>query len=308
MSEYGFQGMPSLNAFNKFCDGNELSLKSEAVKNHQKHPTGYETIQQYLAREYRQPKKFENYIYVSQLLQAEGIRTAIEAHRRAKPYCMGTLYWQLNDCWPVTSWSSTDYDGEWKALHYAVKNAYQDILVSPVIENQKLKITTVNDKQLDLAVEINMELMDFKGSIKWKESKLIVLKKNSSREIFSIDTLLLLKNSLAQQSIFHVEILSEKVIVADHHFYFTEIKNLELPKPNFTITPGKTVNNRQQFEISSDVIAKNVYLAIPGKLVIFSDNFFDMLPGKKYLIWSRKGDLKSEDVSKIKIKSLVDSY
>ncbi|MDZ7725276.1 MAG: hypothetical protein U5R06_21280 [candidate division KSB1 bacterium] len=69
-----------------------------------------------MQRHYKQPRDFESYLYVSQLLQAKAVEMAVDAHRRNKPFCMGTLYWQLNDCWPVTSWSSVDYYGNWKVL------------------------------------------------------------------------------------------------------------------------------------------------------------------------------------------------
>ena len=152
MSEYGFQGFPPMESIRRFTLPADRQLGSPVMKAHQKHPVGYETIDEYLLRDYKRPKDFESYVYVSQLLQAEGIKTAIEAHRRAKPYCMGTLYWQLNDCWPVVSWSSRDYYGQEKALHYFVKNEYKTLLVSPVVKNGKLQVFIISDSLQDWAV------------------------------------------------------------------------------------------------------------------------------------------------------------
>jgi len=104
MSEYGFQGMPNGKTIQSFGNDLDLNWDSTAIQNHQKHPTGYQTIQEYMARDYKVPTSLEDFAYVSQLLQAEGMKIALEAHRSARPYCMGSLYWQLNDCWPVTSW------------------------------------------------------------------------------------------------------------------------------------------------------------------------------------------------------------
>ncbi|WP_409516688.1 MULTISPECIES: glycoside hydrolase family 2 protein [unclassified Empedobacter] len=121
-SEYGFQGMPTLKTVKSmFSEKDTLSKNSAIILAHQKHPKGWETINEYMQRDYVVPTDFVQYNYVSQLLQARGIQLAIEAHRRAKPYNMGSLYWQLNDVWPVTSWSSLDKLGNWKALHYQVK-------------------------------------------------------------------------------------------------------------------------------------------------------------------------------------------
>lgn len=167
MSEYGFQGMPNIETFRKFADNDELNLTSESVKNHQKHPTGYQTIQTYMERDYKIPTQFEDYIYVSQLLQAEGMKTAIEAHRRAKPYCMGTLFWQLNDCWPVTSWSAVDYFGNWKAFQYQVKRSFESILISVNEEENQYKVYVVNDEVAPKKGKLQLQLMDFDGKILW---------------------------------------------------------------------------------------------------------------------------------------------
>jgi beta-mannosidase len=133
MSEYGLQSFPDYSTILKFTSPADRVLGSAVMKAHQKHPTGYETIDEYLLRDFRKPKDFESYAYVSQLWQSRSIIKAIEAHRRAKPTCMGTLYWQLNDCWPVVSWSSRDYFGKKKALMYALPAAYDLVLVSPVV-------------------------------------------------------------------------------------------------------------------------------------------------------------------------------
>ena len=127
MSEYGFQGFPDLKTLDSCLLPEDRNLLSPALLNHQKHPRGMELIRTYMELEYKVPDEFEDYAYVSQLVQAYGIKKAIEAHRRAMPRCMGTLYWQLNDCWPVISWSSVDYYNRWKALHYFVRQAYQDV-------------------------------------------------------------------------------------------------------------------------------------------------------------------------------------
>ena len=130
MSEAGFQSLPSLSTILSFCPKDELNLESKSMLAHQKHPRGNKLIQEYLQRDLPQPNNFENLIYLNQLNQAEGMGIAINAHRRAKPYCMGTLYWQYNDCWPGLSWSSRDYFGHWKALQHKTKELYQPLLVS----------------------------------------------------------------------------------------------------------------------------------------------------------------------------------
>ncbi|MDQ3109085.1 MAG: glycoside hydrolase family 2 protein, partial [Bacteroidota bacterium] len=103
MSEYGFQSMPPLSSFALFDTDGNFSLNDSTTRAHQKHPKGFETINDYMARDYAVPAGFSDYVYVSQVVQRDGVTRAIEDHRKAMPYCMGTLFWQYNDCWPVTS-------------------------------------------------------------------------------------------------------------------------------------------------------------------------------------------------------------
>ena len=122
-----------------------IEITYEGFKNHQKHSRGFELIDEYMKRDFPVPDNAEDYVYMSQVLQAYGITKGIEAQRRAKPYNMGTLFWQLNDCWPSVSWSSIDYFGNWKALHYKVKRSFENVLISSKIKKDILKTWIVND-------------------------------------------------------------------------------------------------------------------------------------------------------------------
>lgn len=286
MSEYGFQGMPDLSTFRTFAKEDELNLNSEVVKNHQKHPTGYQTIQTYMEREYKIPKKFEDYIYVSQLLQAEGMKTAIEAHRRAKPYCMGSLYWQLNDCWPVTSWSSVDYFGSWKALHYQVKRSFDEVLLSVEEEDNQYKVYVVNDALVEQQARLDLQLISFDGSILWQQTKSVSVEANSSKIYFSTD-----KKELGtfnpKQAVLSVRLLLPDNKEKRGLYYFVKPREMELKEPKIVVTKiGETM-----IGVITDVLAKNVFLEASG--VKFEDNYFDLLPGEKKIIKTYKpfGDI-----------------
>jgi len=163
MSEYGFQGMPKMETLEKVILKEDLNFASEAFKNHQKHPTGFETITEYMTRDFQVPTSIEKYNYVSQLVQARGMKTAIEAHRLAKPYCMGSLYWQFNDCWPVTSWSSLDYYGNWKAAHYQVKESFAPLLMAVKENESEISIIGSNDNLEEISGKLFVKLIDFYG-------------------------------------------------------------------------------------------------------------------------------------------------
>jgi beta-mannosidase len=157
MSEFGFQSFPSINTIELFDSSARKTIDSEIMIAHQKHPRGNAIIKQYMANYYPVPEDFEDFIYVSQLLQAEGIRTGILAQRRAKPFCMGSLYWQLNDCWPAISWSGIDYSGQWKALHYFAAEDFKNILISPIINNDTLGVYVVSDSLSSFNAELHLK-------------------------------------------------------------------------------------------------------------------------------------------------------
>lgn len=289
MSEYGFQGMPNLETFSKFTNSDNLNLDSEAVKAHQKHNTGYQTIQTYMERDYKVPTKFEDYIYVSQLLQAEGMKTAIEAHRRAKPYCMGTLFWQLNDCWPVTSWSSVDYFGNWKAFHYQAKRSLENILISINEEENIYKVYIVNDNLTSEKGKLEIQLIDFSGKNLWNTNSEINVEANSSMSYFEIDKKEFEKFNLKEA------VLNLKFNEAVSNFYFVKPKDLELKTPTISIK----VLNETTIQISTNKLAKNVFLS--QEETSFNENYFDLLPNEKRIITISKPAIN------VKVTSLFDT-
>lgn len=141
MSEFGFQSYPSKRALNFMIDSGLVSRAHPQVQLHQKHLRGESLIEEYMRRDFGMvPDSLEDFIYLSQVQQARGIAMGIRAQRRKMPYCMGSLYWQLNDCWPAISWSSIDYTGRWKALHHEAKRAFEPFLVSAEIVDSTLQV------------------------------------------------------------------------------------------------------------------------------------------------------------------------
>ena len=293
MSEYGFQSMPDIKTFQAFAKSDELNFDSEAIKNHQKHPTGYQTINEYMARDYKIPITFEDYIYVSQLLQAEGMKTAIEAHRRAKPNCMGTLFWQGNDCWPVTSWSSVDYYGRWKAFQYQAKRSFENVLLSVQEKENQYDVIITNDDVIAYDGGFELQLFDFNGELLWDASAAGSIPASSALVHFEIPKMDLSEFDLTK-AVLSVSFTSEKKS-ASSLYYFVKSKNLQLTKPNIQINKIDELT----YEISTDVLAKNVFLSSEED-AFFSDNYFDILPGQKVLIKLAK------PVKAIRVKSLFE--
>jgi beta-mannosidase len=271
MSEFGFQSFPSYEAV-KYINGNDsISISSKAFQTHQKHPRGFSIIENYMERDYPIPDNDEDYIYMSQLVQAHGLVMGFEAQRRAKPYNMGTLYWQLNDCWPVVSWSSIDFMGNWKALHYKTKKAFSDVLVSSRVEGNILKTWIINDNLQIEKGELSLRILDFEGKIIWKKSERVEVTSSSSEIKFELDL-----NT--------IQFEKEKVVLVSRfndettHFYFSKPKDLKL---NLGVIQKKITKSGGGFtiELKSETLQKDVFLYSNSK-GHFSDNYFDILPNE----------------------------
>ncbi|SIQ43753.1 beta-mannosidase [Chryseobacterium sp. RU37D] len=292
-SEYGFQGMATLETTKAMFSGiPDLSLQNGTIKAHEKHSRGWEIIDNYMKRDYKIPTDFVKYNYISQLLQARGMQIAIEAHRRAKPYNMGSLYWQLNDCWSVVSWSSIDYLGNWKALHYQVKRSFENILISVEEKEKTYDIYFINDLLTDLDGRSKVELVDFNGKILWSINAANALEANSSRKHFEIEKADFAKFDLSK--VFLKISFNNNEHNAEKLFYFNKPKDLKLPKPEIKIRKISPT----EIEISTDILAKDIYLIGDTH---FSDNFFDLLPKT-----SKKITL-SKPLEKIEVISLFDT-
>ncbi len=293
MSEFGFQSFPSMDAMKFINQSEEIQIDTEGMRSHQKHHRGYELIDLYMERDYKVPENDEDYVYVSQLVQARGMRMGIESHRRAKPYNMGTLYWQLNDCWPGISWSSIDHFGNWKALHYEAKKAFENVLVSFERKGDHVGIYIVNDLLNDIDKTLKVRLIDFQGNELWNSSKAISVPSNSSMlvESFSID---------------HMEEIQWNQVMLEAHYgdhssayFFEKPKNLALENGDLDIEIQKVAEGFS-IELKSKVFQKNVMLMASAK-GHFSDNYFDLKPNETKTVLFKT---KSSSIDELTYNSL----
>ncbi|PKA83022.1 beta-mannosidase [Ulvibacter sp. MAR_2010_11] len=296
MSEFGFQSFPSHEAIRYFTEQDSIDLNHPAFASHQKHARGFQLIREYMERDFPVPENDSDYVYVSQLLQAFGIEKAIHAHRRAKPYNMGTLFWQLNDCWPVVSWSSIDGLGNWKALQYKAKMAFENVLISAEQKNDSVAIYVVNDTFESLAETTTFTLLDFYGNVLYENEFEAECLPNSSAIIYTLAL-----KELSIDPTFTVL----KIAFGKHVYlhYFVKPKDLKLPRQEFH---SKIERNDSGFLITFKVAAlrKNVFLSVTEK-GFWSDNYFDMLPGESKTV---QFYTESDTITNLNIKSLADFY
>jgi beta-mannosidase len=308
MSEYGFQGFPDWKTIESYSKPVDRELYSAVMLNHQKHPIGNELIETYMKREYKVPKDFRSFVYVSQLVQAYGIKIAVEAQRRAMPYCMGTLYWQLNDCWPVASWSGTDYYNRPKALHYFVKKAYAPILISSVIEDDTLKVYITSDIQVKSLGYLTLTILGFDGEILWEKDLEIELDANSSKSYFQARPDEILDPLKKSQAVLVARFNVHGIIKSENLLYFDNPMKLSLEIPEITVDT-RQVENGYEINLFCDKLAKNVYLSLKDDANgSFTDNYFDLLPNEGKTVYYLTKESNLDLKGKLKITSLVDTY
>ncbi len=309
MSEYGFQSFPEISTVRKYAVPEDYDIFSEVMKSHQRSSIGNGTIEYYMLKEYKKPKNFESFLYVNHVLQAEGIKFGLEGHRRAMPFCMGSLYWQINDCWPVASWSSTDYYQKWKALQYYVKKGFEQVLVSPYEDELKFKVGIVNDRLEPMNAELQLRLVDFDGKVFWEEAHLVDIPANSSADYFDVNKweFRYKYRKEINDMVFTADLVENGKVISSNKYYFLPFKQLRIPKPTLEYGIEKTENG-YNISLKTDKLAKNVYLQIGDEDGFFSDNYFDMLPSDKVTI-NLKTDISEEKLNEVlTVRTLDDAF
>jgi beta-mannosidase len=279
MSEYGFQSFPTLDSVARYAPPSDWRIDSAVMLSHQRHPRGNALVRTYMDRDFRVPKDFGAFLYLSQLLQATVIQYGAEAHRRRMPYDMGSLYWQLDDCWPVASWSSIDYYGHWKALQYAARRFFAPVLVSPVDDGGTLRVFVVSDRRNDFGAHLTLRLLDFEGAERWRFERDVTVKALASEAQFSVWKRDLLRGIDPSRVVLSAELRVGGALVGRNFFYFMKTRDLALPAPelSFAVEPhggGATVR------VNARRLARALWLTTAGAEGSFSDNFFDLLPGE----------------------------
>jgi len=298
MSEYGFQGFPDARTVLSFSKDGSVNPDSSELLCHQKHPVGYQTISNYTQREGFYPKSLDEQIYFSQIVQAIGYRTAIESHRLSMPRCMGTLYWQMNDCWPVVSWSTIDFYGRWKAVQYTVRDAYKPILVSATVNEKEIAVKAVSDYQIPTEGELKVLLYNLNGDILKRWVNPATIKPNTSEQILKAANEFNLADS--SNTLLYTEFESKTGDRFSSYSFYCKQGNLKLVNPGVKVKTEK-VNDEYTLILTAIHPAFNVQISSVDPDFNVDNNYFNILPGREYRVKILKGDDKS-----MFVKSLFD--
>lgn len=289
MSEYGFQSYAHPATIGHWSgNADSLSPRHPHIAAHQKHPTGGATIETYLKREFNIPADFDHYIYLSQVLQARGMAVAIESHRMASPDCMGTLFWQLNDCWPVTSWSAIDYFGRPKAFFHHLRRLFAPTLLAAHVSHDTLIVQAVTDTADLHKLTVTTELWTMTGQ---KISTLTSVHHLQRNEAITLQRLPLSAfapetgtDTTRHFSISRLTTTDGKVL-SSCRTLLCKPKNLipNVPRPRAAlemIKPGLF-----QLTLTAQQAAFDVFAVVEcDPEAIFSDNFVDVMPGETVMI------------------------
>jgi beta-mannosidase len=308
-SEYGFQSFPELRTVESFTTPEDrTNIFTPVMLAHQKNNEGNAIIHEYLLRDYAEPKDFSSFLYVSQVLQAEGVKVGAEHMRRSRPRIMGSLFWQLNDCWPVASWSSIDYYGRWKALQYYARRFYSPLLVSTTVQDGNVEIYGVSDKLQPTDASLKIRLMTMDGTELSHEEKTIRMPELSSQEYMQLPLSTLAKDHQDLSSVFIVADLS-----SDGKLISRSIVYLE-PTKLVHLLPAPIQSNLTQdgsgyhLTLSSTVLARDVYVAFGNEDVKLSDNYVDLLPGEPVVLDIASTSSLATLKPQMKVISLVDAF
>ena len=303
MTEYGMQGILDINSIGLFTLPEDRNLNSSTMKMHEKHSRGFQNLDLYINETHGiLPKDFEDYVYLSQIMQAYAIELAVVSHRGHKPYCMGTLYWQLNDAWPAISWASVDHYGHWKALHHCARRFNQDLILIGQENNGSglIEIRALSDANVVKRVDLEIYQYNTRGDV----LDLIrindyVLEGLSNNVVKTFDVSEEIKNKV----FFYMRVVEKEEKTIWENFYFMkEPRKLELVK-NSEIKI-KYVKGEKGLRVWSKYFVKSLYLYCDEKYLKLEINYFDLLPRRKQFVKILNIDEIGEDLEgKIKFKS-----
>lgn len=341
-SEYGFQSFPEYESVLKYAPFDyDHDIYSEVMMQHQKAGTyANHRIEEYMRRDYHVPSDFKKFLYVSLLMQGDGVKTGMEAYRRDRPYCMGSIVWQLNDCWPVASWSSRDYYGRWKALHYFTRYAYDDILVAPRVKvigqekkqaerqvanlpteqggqlkvaadstsrsDKEIEIKLVNDRRSAATGVLKIQTITMDGRISHSEKRSVKLPANDALYVTTKKVADLLGGERPENVVFYITYTTGKKTYSNIAYAVAQ-KDMNYRKPDIKAAVAPSADG-YDVTLTTDVFARGVFLSIKGIDNFFSDNYFDMLPHSSRTIHVRSAKDFATFKNELEIISLADTY
>ncbi len=282
-SEFGFQSYPSMPVIKGFTDPRDRNIASPVLESHQKNPGGNERIAATMFRYFRWPERFENFVWLSQIQQGLAIKTAVTHWRSLKPHCMGALYWQLNDTWPVCSWSSIDHGGGWKLLHHMARRFFAPVVVVAVPTRDAINLVAVNDTSEPVNLALTVDALGPGGV------RRTLLQSEAEVGTFAAEVEASIPAGLLKpDEVLEFNWSSERFGGSSDHFVPRPYKDYDLPASGFAVDPTAR-DGLWQIDLSSEALSHfaTVETDTPGR---FSDNAILLSPDRPAQITFRPDD------------------
>jgi beta-mannosidase len=324
VSEFGMQSYSSPETNATFCPPEEANVFGPVMENHQKNRAGNQIILDYVSRRYRFPESQDHLIYLSQLNQAYCMQVGVEHYRRLTPRCMGALYWQLNDCWPVASWSSIEYTGRWKALHYIARRFFAPALATVHVPGDETAIignyrrTTVDEAHLYTVYDapepatalLRWDFLHLDGRVLARGRQRVRLRPGESALRKKLPLAPILKRYDRDHFYLRVALERGGAVVSEDTTFFTAPRFLALPRGKARCSIRKLGHKRVQLTFTSRVFLHRFTFDLSGVAHQASDNYFELYPNEPKVVIvdlvepTRGSDLKTA----LTYRSLVDTY
>ena len=323
-SEFGMQSYSSPETQASFAPA-DANIFDAVMENHQKNRGGNQVILDYVSRRYRFPKSQDDLIYLSQLNQAYCMSTGVEHYRRLMPRCMGAIYWQLNDCWPVASWSSIEFTGKWKALHHIARRFNAPALVSAHMPGDEgvivgnYRTTTVREVHLYTVYDapkpakglLRWDLFTLGGNIVLTGKKKVVLRHGESVKQQTLDLAKPLAAHTRDRVYLRMALDIDGATVSEETVFLTPPRFIDLPRPKKTATTIKLLTpTKALIAFTSPVFQHRFVFDLPGVAHTTSDNYFELYPREKkeVVVEFAKPIATAAIAKKLRFHSLVDTY
>jgi beta-mannosidase len=307
MSEYGLQAWPVLRTLDGIIPAAEQQVDSATVRAHQKFMAGEgnQRLLKYIEEEYGTPRDFPTFVYLSQVMQADGIQLAALHHRASRPYTMGSLYWQLNDVWPGASWSSIDYAGRWKALHFHAKRFFADHAVAALRDEGVTRVSLLNDRQQGLQATWRLRVIDLDGTQRSEQRHTVAVPPLSALEVGQFADADLLKGADPARTVAVVELFDVATLLSQQVVYFVPAKALAL-SPAKIDSELRTDGDGYLLTLRSPTLVRALWIDFDGLDAALEDNALDLVPGETVTIRLRAETDLATLRSALRLHSLAD--
>lgn len=309
MSEFGFQALPPYKTIQTYAAAKDQNMTSYIMEHHQRSGSGNGLMVSQMTDTFRMPKDFQALVYLSMVLQAEGIRYGVEHWRRARERVSGTLIWQLNDCWPVASWSSIDYFGRWKALHYAARKFYAPILLSVEDKGERMGLCVTNDTTATWTGEVRWSLETLAGKRLEQGVEKVSAPALAMHCVRVLDFSKHITEENRRQVVFIAELWKGAELATRQVATFVPNKHLELAAAQIE-TQVSASGKQVLIQVKTSSLARFIELELEGADVVFSDNYFDLPAGQSLDITCPlpEGWTVEQARASVRVRSLYDSY